>query len=267
MPPAHPSLSPDAPIGALAALLRTSNRVLVITGAGISADSGLPTYRGVGGLYDGELTSDGIPIEEALSGEMLENRPEITWKYLIQIERTCRQALPNVAHHVLAALEQKLPYLLMFTQNIDGFHRAAGSRNLVEVHGTLHRLRCVRCSYRASVPSYEDLAIPPSCPRCFSALRPDVVLFGEALPMKAMTTLADAMDEGFDLVVSIGTSSAFPYIAEPLLWAITNGIPTVEINPGITPLSSLVDYPIKLGAAHALTAVWQALEPTLPLPG
>lgn len=262
----HSPSPSDEQIAQIAALLRTSRRVLVITGAGISADSGLPTYRGVGGLYEGELTSDGMPIEEALSGDMLARRPEITWKYLIQIERTCRQAAPNPAHRVLAALERKLPYLLVFTQNIDGFHRDAGTRNLVEVHGTLHRLRCVRCSYQASVPSYEDLAIPPSCPRCFSALRPDVVLFGEALPIKAMTTLADAMDEGFDLVLSIGTSSVFPYIAEPVLWALANGIPTVEINPGQTPLSPLVDYPVKYGAAAALGAIWQALEPDAPLP-
>lgn len=239
----------------VAVLLASAKRILFITGAGISADSGLPTYRGIGGLYEGNLTEDGYRIEEALSGAMLRRRPEITWKYLAQIEANCRGAGPNPAHHAIARLESEFASVLVFTQNIDGLHQAAGSRKVIEIHGDLHRLACLQCDWRERIDSLEGREVPPHCPECGAFLRPEVVLFGEALPMAALERFYDELERGFDLVFSVGTTSVFPYIAQPVVWAARVGIPTVEINPGRTTVSDYVDFKLALGAAKALTAL------------
>ena len=245
----------EAALGAVAGHLSAARRVLFITGAGISADSGLPTYRGIGGLYEGNLTEDGFRIEDALSGEMLARRPEITWKYLAQIEENCRGAGPNDAHRAIARLEESFATVLVFTQNIDGLHQAAGSRNVIEIHGDLHRLHCLSCGCRERVASFEARILPPVCPECGKRMRPEVVLYGEQLPQDALERFYDELERGFDLVFSVGTTSVFPYIAQPVLWAARQGIPTVEINPGQTTVSDEVAYRLPLGAAKAMTAL------------
>lgn len=245
----------------LAALCAGAGTILFVTGAGISADSGLPTYRGIGGLYDCRLTEEGLAIEEVLSGPIFNARPDITWKYLAQIEANCRGAGPNAAHRAIAQLERTHPGSLVFTQNVDGLHRAAGSLNPLEIHGTLHRLRCVECGRSREVADYAGLALPPSCPACGGLLRPDVVLFGESLPLAGLQRLEQALERGFDLVFSIGTSSVFPYVAAPVLWARRAGVPTVEINPGRSEVSGIVDYRLQLGAAEALLALTARIAP------
>jgi NAD-dependent deacetylase len=239
--------------------LGSARRVLFITGAGISADSGLPTYRGIGGLYNGTATEDGMRIEEALSGGVFARHPEITWKYLAQIEHNCRAAGPNAAHHAIAWLEQHLPGVLVFTQNVDGLHKKAGSKNVIEIHGDLHHLCCTRCAWQTEVENLEGWPMPPFCPVCQHVVRPQVVLFGESLPEEAMERFLDELDRGFDLVFSIGTSSVFPYIAEPVVWAAQTGIPTVEINPGHTVLSDIVEHRLPLGAATAMSLLIERL--------
>lgn len=243
----------------VAADLKRSERVLFITGAGISADSGLPTYRGVGGLYDGNVTEEGLRIEEALSGDVFALRPDITWKYLAQIEANCRGAGSNAAHFAIAALEKRLPEVLVFTQNVDGLHRKAGSRKLIEVHGNLQQLMCTHCSFETEAESLEGWSIPPLCPACGHVLRPEVVLFGESLPEQAMDRFINALGEGFDMVFSIGTSSTFPYITQPVAWAAQQGIATVEINPCHTVLSDIVSHRLPMGAAAAMTALLERL--------
>ena len=247
----------------IAALCAGAQRVLFITGAGISADSGLPTYRGIGGLYNGNATDEGYAIEEALSGEMMASRPEITWKYLAQIEANCRGARPNAAHAAIAWLEELkggVGGVTVLTQNIDGLHRAAGSRDLIEIHGTLHRLSCTACGLRREVRDYAGMAMPPACPDCGAMLRPDVVLFGEALPLDAVQRLIAIVERGVDLVFSIGTTSVFPYIAEPVVDALRRGVPTVEINPGESRVSDYVDYRLRQGAAQAMTELRRRIE-------
>lgn len=259
-------MQPDAVLDQVAALCRQAGPILFITGAGISADSGLPTYRGIGGLYDRSLTDEGLSIEQALSGPLFAVRPDITWKYLAEIEANCRGAGPNAAHRAIAQLERMHPGSLVFTQNVDGLHRAAGSRDLLEIHGTLHRLRCTECDRSREVADYAGLALPPACPACGGLLRPDVVLFGEELPLAGLQRLERALEQGFDLVFSIGTTSVFPYIAGPVLWAAQAGIPTVEINPGQSAVSNLVDYRLELGAAAALEALMARLQASRSAP-
>lgn len=240
-------------------LLKGCKSILFITGAGVSADSGLPTYRGIGGLYNGKTTEDGIPIETALAGQTLYSHPEITWKYLSQIEKNCRQAKFNRAHQVIAEMERHFKRVWVLTQNIDGFHSAAGSRNVIEIHGNTHKLRCMKCRWRAQIKDYSQLsAIPPLCPECGYTVRPEVVFFGEMLPEYECQVLSEELAKGFDLYFSVGTTSVFPYIQQPIIEARRLKRPTIEINPAQTELSRLVDIKITLGAAQAMDEIWKA---------
>jgi NAD-dependent deacetylase len=238
-------------LGEIAQELSKARRVLFITGAGISADSGLPTYRGVGGLYDDGETEDGLSIEDALSGECLAARPEITWKYLAQIERNCHGVEPNAAHRAIAGLERQCDVVVL-TQNIDGLHLKAGSSQVIEIHGTLEERYCAHCGVEADAG---DPALPPRCAQCGEVVRPRVVLFGEMLPGAALDCLYRELAQGFDMVFVVGTTAVFPYIAEPVMRAARAGIPTVEINPARTRLSSLVRYQVPERAALALPEI------------
>jgi NAD-dependent deacetylase len=236
--------------------LGRARSILFVTGAGMSADSGLPTYRGVGGLYDGGQTEEGFAIEEMLSGEMFRQKPAWTWKYLRQIEQACRGAKFNRGHAVITEIEQHFPRVWTLTQNVDGFHRDAGSRNVIPIHGELHQIRCTACPHRETVSDYAHLIDLPHCGSCSGVLRPDVVLFGETLPEAGISKLKAELREGFDLVFSVGTTSVFPYISFPVELALQRDRPTVEINPGTTRVSGMVRYRLALGAAVALDAIW-----------
>jgi NAD-dependent deacetylase len=250
--------SSDKQIDKIARLMKTSRSILFITGAGVSADSGLPTYRGIGGLYNNAGTDEGISIETALSGEMLNSRPEATWKYLRQIEACCREARFNRAHEVIALAERTFGRVWVLTQNIDGFHRSAGSKNVIDIHGNLHQIYCPACGWRRSFTDYSGISIPPVCPICKHVARPDVVLFGEMLPRDKYEKLSLELETGFDLFFSIGTTSVFPYISQPMIQAKADKKPTIEINPGDTEISELMDIRLREPAARALDRIWKA---------
>lgn len=253
--------SVETVIERVAARLREAPRVLAITGAGISADSGLPTYRGVGGLYEDEHTEDAVPIEEALSGDTFERDPALTWKHIGEIEAACRGAGHNEAHTVLAKLESVCRHVCVLTQNVDGFHSDAGSSDVIEMHGNLHELHCTRCRFAERVSDFSDLReLPPRCLDCGGVIRPRVVLFGEMLPADAVARYETALTTGFDLVMAIGTTAVFPYIAAPVSIAARSGVPTVEINPTESEVSRLVEDRIPLGAADALSRIWRRLD-------
>ena len=246
----------------IAGILKSANRVLFVTGAGISADSGLPTYRGIGGLYDGETTEEGVTIEEALSGPMFARQPDLTWKYLWQIGASCVGAEPNEAHRVIALLETAEREVWVLTQNIDGLHRFAGSKNLIEVHGHMFDLICTRCQkeYQASdllAGFCNPPTLPPCCPdtECNGIVRPQVVLFEEMLPHKVTQGLNQIARLDFDMIFAIGTSAVFPYIQQPFWMAQQLGVPSVEINPVETTLSGICRYRLTLGAAEAMRRI------------
>jgi NAD-dependent deacetylase len=247
-------------IEAAADRLADLQNLLFVTGAGVSADSGLPTYRGVGGLYDDGQTEDDLPIEVCLSGPMFRRDPARTWKYIRQIEQACRGARPNPAHLRIAELEQRRERVWVLTQNVDGLHTAAGSTKLIAIHGDVHCLACTACAWGLRVDDYAELEPLPRCPDCSAVIRPEVVLFEEMLPLTALEDLRRELDRGFDAVVVIGTTAVFPYIAAPVLQAAKQGRPTIEINPGQSEVSSLVDIHVRLGAALAMDALWHALE-------
>ncbi|MFC1528744.1 NAD-dependent deacetylase [Candidatus Latescibacterota bacterium] len=237
--------------------LHDCRRIFFVTGAGISSESGLPTYRGIGGLYETTATEEGVPIETVLSGEMMESNPDMTWKYLNLMEKACRSATFNRAHKVIAEMEDTFESVCVLTQNIDGFHRAAGSRNVIDIHGDIHDIVCPGCGYRIEVEDFSGFDIPPLCPECTKVLRPDVVLFGETLPGNKCEKLMKEWEKGFDIVFSVGTTSVFPYISQPVLYARHNGIPTVEINPGETGVTYAVDIKISGKAAETLDEMWK----------
>ena len=133
----------DDKLDAVASCLQDATSVLFVTGAGISAESGIPTYRGIGGLYNDADTPEGIPIEEALSGEMMRSRPAITWRYIHQIEAASRGASFNRAHQFVADMERRCERVCVLTQNVDGFHKSAGSRNVIGVTSGPKRTRSV----------------------------------------------------------------------------------------------------------------------------
>lgn len=193
-------LEDDPNLQRFARLIEQAERILFITGAGVSADSGLPTYRGLGGLYNGS-TAEGLPIETALSGPMLRDDPALCWKYLAELGRACLAAEPNAAHRAIAALQVRKPGCWVLTQNIDGLHRAAGSpgERLIEIHGQLAPLFCTRCQAEAGLcPALLDAPLPPRCTRCDGVLRPPVVLFEELLPAEPLARLQAQVAQGFD---------------------------------------------------------------------
>jgi NAD-dependent deacetylase len=249
----------DSTIDAIVRILKKCRSILFITGAGVSADSGVPTYRGVGGLYNVETTEEGYSIEEALSGMMLAENPALTWKYLAQIGEAANGASPNRAHEVIVEMESHFPRVWTLTQNVDGFHRSAGSKNLIEAHGNMNSLSCTRCSYSVVTQEFGSLEIPPKCPECDALIRPDVVLFGEQLG-PGIEELQKQIELGFDIVFTVGTTSVFPYIQAPIYAARAMGNPTVEINPCETTVSHEVDYRLAIGAAVALDEIWKRFQ-------
>ncbi len=227
----------------VAQAIERAERILIITGAGLSADSGLPTYRGLGGLYNGR-TAEGLPIEAALSGPMLQRDPALCWKYLAELGKACLGAQPNAGHRAIAELQRRKPECWVLTQNIDGYHRAAGSppQRLIEIHGELAPLYCQSCGAEdPQLAEHLTRPLPPKCRQCGGILRPPVVLFEEMLPERAIDRLYAELRKGFAVVLSVGTSASFPYIVEPVLRTRQAGGFTAEINPTRTDLSDVVD--------------------------
>ncbi len=248
---------------AIDSIVRTlikARSVLFITGAGVSAESGIPTYRGIGGLYNVDTTEDGVEIEDALSALMLAENPALTWKYLAQIGMAVQGRTHNRAHEVIAEMEQAFPRVWTLTQNVDGFHSSAGAQNVIEAHGNMHSLSCTRCEYAVQLEQYGSVEIPPKCPSCGSLVRPDVVLFGEPIGTSGLDRLREEIEKGFDVVFSIGTTSVFPYIQAPVQLAKARGDACVEINPCETTVSSIVDYRLAMKAGEALESIWQRYQ-------
>jgi NAD-dependent deacetylase len=216
--------------------------VVVMTGAGVSADSGIPTFRGAGGLWRN------FRPEELATPEAFQRDPALVWEWYEWRRALIREAQPNAAHEAIA----RLPQSLVVTQNVDGLHARAGSRNIIELHGNIFRVRCVReGNPRMHVEAFADL--PPRC-ECGALLRPDVVWFGEALPEDAMPHAYAALQSA-DLLLVIGTSGVV-YPAAGLARAY-EGL-SIEINPDPS-LGSACTYLIAARAAEATPQLVDAI--------
>lgn len=252
-------------ISSASELILSAKSILFITGAGISADSGLPTYRGLGGLYDGKITEEGLTIEEALSSEVMNSRPDITWKYLWQIGSHCIKAKPNSAHLIISNIQKFKHDIWVLTQNIDGLHRIAGNNNLIEIHGNAFELYCTSCGYKSEAAKlFPESGImpklPPVCTKCDGIVRPNVVLFGEMLPDKAIRQYYKVIENKPALIISIGTSGMFQYITSPIYEAIREKRHTIEINPTESNISGIVSCYIPLPAAKAMEMIWKKIK-------
>lgn len=226
--------------------------VTVLTGAGISAESGVPTFRGEGGLWRN------YRAEDLATPQAFRRDPALVWEWYDWRRGLVGACQPNAAHETLAEMERVLPELTLVTQNVDGLHRLAGSQNVLELHGNIWRLRCTR----ACRPSWEDRRlplpeIPPRCPECGALARPDVVWFGESLPRRELEA-AFAAAERCQVMLVVGTSAVVQPAASLPVIALDRGAYVVEVNPQSTPLSALVDEAVRAAAAQALPGWWQA---------
>lgn len=221
-----------------------ARRVAVLTGAGISAESGVPTFRGGGGTSIWEWR--GRPVTELSSAEMLAADPKLVWEWFDHRRGLVKDVRPNAGHAALARWEKRFPTFTLATQNIDGLHAAAGSRALIELHGNLNRGRCLACGAACELPPHPLQALPPRC-ACGAALRPDVVLFGEMLPEGAYERAEEAA-ESCDLFFVVGTSAVVYPAANLPRAARAAGAFVVEVNPEETELTARVDATI-LGKA------------------
>jgi NAD-dependent deacetylase len=224
-----------------------AKRVVVLTGAGVSAESGVPTFRGGGGAS----VWKGLPFNVISSAGMLEHDLREVWAWFDYRRGILEQLEPNPAHKAIAGWQERFPDFTLVTQNIDGLHQAAGARNVIELHGNVGRARCIACAARYDLRAMTDDERPPVCLECGNHLRPDVILFGEQLPAGAFE-FAVSKASTCELCFVVGTSAVvYPAAMLPEI-ARRAGAYTVEINPELTPLSGICDEVIQGKAGEVL---------------
>lgn len=238
----------------LLAALGEADRVVVLTGAGVSAESGVPTFRDARSGLWARFRPEDLATPEAFARD-----PALVWDWYAWRRELVSAVEPNPAHHALARLEARVGHFALLTQNVDGLHRRAGSRRIVTLHGDLFRTRCSANDGVVETWPPTDRR-PPPCPRCGAPLRPDVVWFGEMLPQ---TALADAFrwSEGCQVFLSVGTSALVQPAASLPLAALRAGAVVMEINPEETPLSALAHHAIRAPAGEVLPALVDAVWP------
>ncbi len=250
MPPSPLPLPRD-----LVAALSRARFVAVLTGAGISAESGVPTFRdaqtGLWARFD---------PRELATPEAFARNPKRIWDWYAMRRDSVARAQPNAGHRALVAIEERVPQFLLVTQNVDGLHIRAGSASVVELHGNIARVKCSREG--TLVASWEEPADgePPRCAACGAFLRPDVVWFNEMLPADALAR-AEAAARACDVLLVIGTSAeVYPAAALPQL-AQRAGAIVVEVNPDVTALTSRADFAVRGNAGDILPALVDASWP------
>jgi len=223
--------------------LRHSDNLAVLTGAGVSAASGVPTFRGQNGLWKKYRP------EELANPQAFRTHPEVVWEWYSWRRQLIRQVHPNAAHYALVELEKMVSTFTLMTQNVDNLHQLSGSINVIELHGNIMKNKCFSCNQ----PSTEDIHLGsglPRCKLCDGLIRPDVVWFGESLPMEALKKAQLAAME-CDVFLAVGTSAVVEPAASLPYLAKANGAYLVEINTEETPLSSKTDL-FLAGAAEQI---------------
>lgn len=224
--------------------LAVAQRVTVLTGAGVSQESGVPTFRDAQtGLWAR------FRPEDLATPAAFQRQPRLVWEWYAWRRQLVAAAQPNPAHAALADLETFFPHFQLITQNVDGLHQRAGSRRVIELHGNLTRTKC--SEEGTLVPHWPDTGeVPPRCPHCGAWLRPDVVWFEEPMPEAEMTEALRA-STNCDVFLSVGTSTVvYPAAALPFE-ARRSGATVVEVNPAQTPFTPHAHY-VLAGTAGAV---------------
>jgi NAD-dependent deacetylase len=241
----------DHEMVALARRITPGSRISVLTGAGVSAASGVPTFRGPGGLWRS------YPPEQLATAEAFSRDPRLVWEWYNWRREVVSKCEPNAAHRVLSAWSRRYAGFRLITQNVDGLHERAGTENVVRFHGSIWEVscwnRCPSSPRRWQDDSVPFPIIPPVCSYCGGLIRPGVVWFGEGIDPEVMEASAAAVH--CDLFITAGTSAVVYPAASLVYEAKENGAFTVEINPDSTPASETVDVVIRSGAETALAQV------------
>ncbi len=237
---------------ALISALRESTHTVVLTGSGISAESGIPTFReaqtGLWARFD---------PQELATPEAFARDPGLVWGWYVWRRKLVAEARPNPGHLAIAELQSLAPNLTLVTQNVDGLHQRAGSREVIELHGNIRRTKC--SAEGTGVEDFDEEEAPPLCPSCGAPLRPDVVWFGEMLPVGALERSSEAA-RGSDVFLSVGASGlVYPAAALPYE-ALQNGATLVEINPQKTPLTPHADHALRGIAGEVLPGLIRELS-------
>ncbi|MFQ5721727.1 MAG: NAD-dependent deacetylase [Candidatus Aminicenantales bacterium] len=243
----------QAQIFSVAKLLAGSKKIAVLTGAGISAESGIPTFRGEDGLWKT------YRAEELATPSAFSHNPKLVWEWYNWRRTIIFTKKPNPGHKALAEWEKIFPSFVPITQNIDGLHQKAGSHNILELHGNIWRLRCLKegtVIENHEVPLKE---IPPLCPHCQALLRPDVVWFGESLPQSILHQ-AFVDSSQCEVMLVIGTSAVVQPAASLPLTAAEAGAKLVEINPHSTPLTPNTDFSLRGKGGELLPLINEELH-------
>jgi NAD-dependent deacetylase len=217
----------------LKALLTKETKVAVLTGAGISAESGVPTFRGEEGLWKK------FRPEELATFDAFMANPQLVWEWYEYRRKIIEEIKPNPGHFALADFQNHFETFDLITQNVDGLHHQAGSKKIIELHGNIRRNKCIQCDKKYETLDEALPGNPPQCP-CGGNIRPDVVWFGEMLPQEALHWAFGA-SSGCDLFFSVGTSAVIHPAASLPLIAKRNGAYLVEVNISPTEISQLVD--------------------------
>lgn len=229
-----------------------SRRVLVLSGAGISAESGVPTFRGGGG----SVVWRGLPFEELSSAEMVNKDLPLVWEWFDYRRGIVGECKPNAGHLAIAKAQKsgRFEDLTLVTQNIDGLHSMAGSTDLIELHGNIHQSRCLSCGNLQNLAEIDADERPPVCSDCFDSMRPNVVLFGEPLDDDALLRAYEKAS-ACDVCIVVGTSAVvYPANQIPRI-AKRDGASLIEINPERTDLTELCDISIRGTATEVLPAI------------
>ena len=232
--------------------------VVSFTGAGVSQESGIPTFRGDDSIWQ-QYDPEQVATPEGFLAD-----PALSWRFHEQLRGMCSASAPNPAHLSLAWIETALrdhAPTPVVTQNIDGLHQTAGSTEVVELHGTCHRMRCTQCEYFTDEMPEEFDHIPPMC-ECGGLLRPDVVWFGEQLPTDAMTE-AQRWAQVAGVMLVIGTSATVQPAASLPVVALRSGAAVIEVNREATPLSPIVDVSLRGAAGEIMPELAEAVGTVL----
>jgi NAD-dependent deacetylase len=232
-------------------------RILVLTGAGVSAESGIPTFRGKDGYWR-NLDPAKLATPEAFARD-----PKLVWQWYRERRQRIRKARPNAAHEAITKLGQHAKEFLLVTQNVDDLHMRAGLLNeqIVQIHGDIFVTKCSFCDLSRRDYEQEQRDVVPTCPECDALMRPGVVWFGEQLSRSELQRVEDYLDRGpCDVVIVAGTTATFGYIID---WALRathgGGGELIEVNPEETPLSQFATRLVRESAAIALPRIVDAM--------